>query len=55
MIQPDDPGQFALTCLRCGEPEAFGPLRMCARHQPEPAPFWAHLLRWVPCIARRWL
>jgi len=54
MIQPDDPGQYARTCTRCGEPEAWGPMRLCARHQPAPAPWWATLLRWLPWVARRW-
>ena len=47
MSQPDDPGPFARTCLRCGEPEAWGPMRLCARHQPAPAPWWANVLRLV--------
>lgn len=54
LVQPDDPGRLT-TCVRCGEPEAWGPMRLCAQHQPAPAPFWAHLLRWLPCVRRRWL
>lgn len=46
MIQPDDPGHLT-TCVRCGEPEAWGPMRLCAQHQPAPAPWWAHVVRLV--------
>lgn len=41
--QPDDPGPFARTCLRCGLDEGLGAMRLCARCCP-PAPWWAHLL-----------
>ncbi len=51
--QPDDPGPFARTCLRCGLDEGLGAMRLCARCCP-PAPWWAHVLRWLPCVARRW-
>ena len=51
--QPDDPGPFARTCLRCGLDEGLGAMRLCARCCP-PAPWWAHLCRWLPCVARRW-
>lgn len=51
--QPDDPGPFARTCLRCGLDEGLGAMRLCARCCP-PAPWWAHLCCWLPCVARRW-
>ncbi len=54
MIQPDDPGQYARNCLRCGLDEGLGSMRLCARCCP-PAPWWASLLRWLPCVRRRWL
>ena len=53
LVQPDDPGPYARTCLRCGLDEGLGVNRLCARCCP-PAPFWAHVLRWLPCVARRW-
>lgn len=54
LVQPDDPGTYARTCLRCGLDEGLGANRMCAACNP-PAPWWAHVLRWLPCVARRWL
>jgi hypothetical protein len=57
MIQPDDPGQYARNCLRCGLDEGLGSMRLCTRCDP-PEPFWAHLLRMVggkPCAMRRWV
>ena len=53
LVQPDDPGPYARTCLRCGFDEGRGAMRPCARCSP-PAPWWASLLRWIPCVARRW-
>ena len=44
--QPDDPGTYARTCLRCGLDEGLGQNRLCARCCP-PEPWWAHVLRWV--------
>lgn len=51
--QPDDPGQYARNCLRCGLDEGLGANRLCATCNP-PEPWWAHVLRWLPCVARRW-
>ncbi len=53
LVQPDDPGVYARTCLRCGLDEGLGSMRLCARCCP-PAPWYAHILRWLPCVARRW-
>ena len=53
LVQPDDPGVYARSCLRCGLDEGLGAMRLCARCCP-PAPWWAHLCRWLPCVARRW-
>ena len=53
LVQPDDPGAYARSCLRCGLDEGLGENRLCARCNP-PASFWAHILRWLPCVARRW-
>lgn len=53
MTQPDDPGTYARSCLRCGLDEGLGENRLCARCCP-PAPWWAGMLRWLPCVARRW-
>ena len=39
LVQPDDPGPYARTCLRCGFDEGLGAMRLCARCCP-PAPFW---------------
>lgn len=55
MTQPDDPGPFARMRLCCLSEEGIGSNRLCVRCQPDPAPWWAHLLRWVPCVRRRWL
>lgn len=44
--QPDDPGAFARTCASCGRPTRVRE-RFCARHQPDPDPWWAHVLRLV--------
>lgn len=44
--QPDDPGVYARTCLRCGLDEGLGQNRLCARCCP-PEPWWAHVLRLV--------
>nr|HPM53075.1 hypothetical protein [Rhodoglobus sp.] len=44
--QPDDPGRLT-TCVRCGEPEAWGPMRLCAAHQPAPESWLHHVLRLV--------
>lgn len=46
VIQPDDPGRLT-TCVRCGEPEAWGPMRLCADHQPAPESWLHHVLRLV--------
>lgn len=46
MNQPDDPGTYARTCLRCGLDEGLGSMRLCTRCDP-PEPWWAHILRWV--------
>ncbi len=44
--QPDDPGQYARSCLRCGLDEGLGENRLCATCCP-PAPWWASILRTV--------
>ena len=46
LVQPDDPGPYARTCLRCGLDEGLGAMRLCARCSP-PAPWWAHVARTV--------
>ena len=44
--QPDDPGVYARSCLRCGLDEGLGENRLCATCCP-PAPWWAHVARTV--------
>lgn len=54
MRQPDDPsGAYSRRCLCCNAPGAHGADVLCHECRP-PAPWWAHLTRWVPCVKRRW-
>lgn len=46
LVQPDDPGPYARTCLRCGLDEGLGENRLCTTCCP-PAPWWASALRTV--------
>lgn len=55
MNQPDDPGSYARMCLCCMAAEGIGVHRLCERCMPAPAPWWAHLCRWLPWVKRRWL
>ena len=51
MIQPDDPGPYAHRC-RCGSRAPRGRQRLC--RLCDPAPFLAHVFRWLPWVKRRW-